>query len=141
MTYREQHLSHHLPVVRNHFAYRPALGGKAAEVLGVDDVKEFEHNFGEGLEKKKKTKMWGSSKFRVTKKYAKRTKVKRTVPIARVPTLPRAESANAVPEGPSMSRWSVDEEKIKKFWTLRKETSVKEMDLREGKRSMRCTIM
>lgn len=134
--YHEQHISHHIPAVRQHYAYKPALSGKAAEVLGVDDVREFEHNFSEKLEKKKKkAKTWRTRKFRVTKNDAKKTKVKRTVPVERVQTLPRSDSAVEIPSMSHFS-WSGDEDKIKKFRLHKKEMGVK-----EGKRSARCTIM
>lgn len=134
-TYQEQHLSHHIPAVREHFAYKPPPGGKAAEFFGVGDVKEFDHNFSAGREKKK-GKTWRTRKFRVTKNNAKKTKVKRTAPpVERVQTFSPSDSTA---EFPLMSHfsWSGDEKKVKKFKKNKKETGG-----REEKRSTGCTIM
>lgn len=96
-TYQEQHLSHHIFAVREHFAYKPPSGGKAAEFFGVDDAKEFDHNFSAGREKKKR-KTWRTRKFRVIKKNAKKTEVKKTVPpVERVQTCPPSDSTSEFP--------------------------------------------
>ncbi|TLD25694.1 hypothetical protein E2P81_ATG09351 [Venturia nashicola] len=139
-TYHEQRLDYYDPTVRDKLAYRPDPSAKAAEILGVEDMEDLKHKFGERPGKKKKTNRRRSHKSRDTKNAGKTTEIKRTVPIGRVPIIPRADSAIVIP-GALKSRWSVDEEENKKFWLLRKATVVKEMSVKKGKQSTKCTIM
>ncbi|TID16794.1 hypothetical protein E6O75_ATG09560 [Venturia nashicola] len=139
-TYHEQRLDYYDPTVRDKLAYRPDPSAKAAEILGVENMEDLKHKFGERPGKKKKTNRWRSHKSRDTKNAGKTTEIKRTVPIGRVPIIPRADSAIVIP-GALKSRWSVDEEENKKFWLLRKATVVKEMSVKKGKQSTKCTII
>lgn len=132
--YQEQYLTHHIPAVRQHFAYKPPAGGKAAEFLGVHDVKDLEHDFCV-LPHKKKEQTWRMRKFRVTKPNSRKTKIKRTAPVGRAQTGLPPESGVEIPLISHFS-FSEDDEKAKKVNRAKKKTGV-----REEKRSIGCTIL
>ncbi|QDS68539.1 hypothetical protein FKW77_010906 [Venturia effusa] len=132
-TYQAQYLSHHIPAVRQHFAYQPPLNGKAADFFGVDDARELASNFRE-FPDKIKAKTWRRRRFKVTKTNAMKPKVKRIVQVERTQTRPTHESGAEIPLISHFS-WSEDDRKVKKA-----KRPKKEMEAREDKHSFGWTL-
>jgi hypothetical protein len=43
-TYQSQYMDYYIPAVRHNLSYRPPPGGKAFEIFGVQNVREFEQD-------------------------------------------------------------------------------------------------